>query len=96
MPYDRTLLSQQEVDAFLSAHPDWRVEGGQLVRTYTFGSFLEAIGFVNRVAAVAERHDHHPDIDVRYRKVTLRLSTHDAGGLTFRDPTLAEQCDRVR
>ena len=90
---DRTPLTREELDRFLAAHPSWREERGVLVREFQFGSFLEAIEFVNRVARVAERHDHHPDIDIRYQRVVLRLTTHDAGGLTFRDPLVAEECE---
>ena len=95
MAYDRTLLTPQELQSFLTAHPDWRHEGGMLRRTYEAPSFLAGIDFVRRVADVAEQHDHHPDIDIRWRKVTLALSTHDAGGLTFRDPKLAAEADRL-
>ena len=90
---DRTPLAREELERFLGAHPSWREEGGALVREFQFASFVEAIEFVNRVARVAEWHDHHPDIDIRYRRVVLRLTTHDAGGLTFRDPLVAEECE---
>lgn len=97
MAYDRTPLSREALERFLAEHPGWSVEGGMLVRTYELPSFREAIAFVGRVAEVAETHDHHPDIDIRYRKVTLRLITHDAGpALTFRDPAVAAGVDRVR
>jgi 4a-hydroxytetrahydrobiopterin dehydratase len=95
MAYDRTLLTAQELQTFLAAHPAWRHEGGMLRRTYEAPAFLAGIDFVSRVAQVAEAHDHHPDIDIRWRKVTLALSTHDAGGLTFRDPKLAAEADRL-
>lgn len=95
MAYDRTLLTEAELKAFLTSHPAWRVEGKELTRTYELPSFLEAIAFVGRVAEAAEREDHHPDIDIRYRKVTLRLTTHDAGGLTFRDPKVAALADEA-
>jgi 4a-hydroxytetrahydrobiopterin dehydratase len=95
MAYDRTLLTEAELNAFLAQHPAWRVEGKALARTYELPSFREAIAFVGRVADAAEREDHHPDIDIRYRKVTLRLSTHDAGGLTFRDPKVAALADEA-
>lgn len=95
MAYDRTLLTSEELHSFLNAHPDWRHEGGMLRRTYEAPSFLAGIDFVRRVAEVAEAQDHHPDIDIRWRKVTLALSTHDAGGLTFRDPKLAAEADRL-
>lgn len=93
MAYDRTLLGEAELNEFLSKHPGWRVEGKELVRTFELPSFREAIAFVGRVADAAERENHHPDIDIRYRRVTLRLSTHDAGGLTFRDPKMAALAD---
>lgn len=93
--YDRTPLPQADLDDFLRTHPDWTLEGRALVRTYQFASFPDAVAFVQRVAPIAEAHDHHPDIDIRYRKVTLRLTTHDAGDLTFRDPLVADACDKV-
>jgi 4a-hydroxytetrahydrobiopterin dehydratase len=93
MARDRTPLAETELRHFLDEHPAWRHENGTLVREFEFASFPEAIEFVNRVARVAERYDHHPDIDVRYRRVTLRLTTHDAGGLTFRDPQVAAECE---
>jgi 4a-hydroxytetrahydrobiopterin dehydratase len=93
MSYDRTPLASDALQTFLAGHPAWRVAGQELVRTYRFASFREAMAFVNRVAEIAEREDHHPDIDIRYREVTLRLTTHDAGGLTFRDPRLAALAD---
>jgi len=95
MAYDRTPLSEAELKAFLAKHPEWRVEGKELTRTYELPSFREAIAFVGRVADAAEREDHHPDINIRYRRVTLRLTTHDAGGLTFRDPKVAALADEA-
>ena len=95
MAYDRTPLAREDLARFLAEHSGWREQDNALVRTYELASFREAIAFVTRVADIAERHDHHPDIDIRYRKVTLRLTTHDAGGLTFRDPAVAADIDRV-
>jgi len=95
MAYDRTPLPEAELKEFLAKHPEWRVEGKALTRTYELPTFLEAIAFVGRVAEAAEREDHHPDIDIRYRRVTLRLTTHDAGGLTFRDPKVAALADEA-
>ena len=95
MARDTTLLSPESLDAFLAAHPEWQVQDGMLVRTYEAKSFLEGIAFVQRVAQEAEAADHHPDIDIRWRKVTLRLETHDAGGLTARDSALAAKADAL-
>lgn len=95
MGRDTTLLEQSAVDEFLTGHPDWKIEGGMLVRTFEFPAFLEGVSFVERIAKAAEEADHHPDIDIRWRKVTLRLVTHDANGLTFRDTSLAAEADRL-
>ena len=87
-------LSAEEVAARLSSVPAWRVDpDGLLRRTFVFPGFLDAIAFVNRVAGAAERADHHPDIDVRWNKVTLALTTHDSGGLTEKDFALAREFD---
>lgn len=91
-----TPLTDPEVQAFLSSHPGWRLEGGALVRTYEAPTFLRGIDFVTQVAKLAEAADHHPDIDVRWRKVSLRYVTHDAGNrVTGLDTRLAHECDIV-
>jgi len=75
--------------------PDWIEHEGALERTYELPSFPEAVAFVTRVAEVAEAANHHPDIAIAYRKVTLRWSTHSAGGITDRDYELARRSDAV-
>ena len=95
MARDRTKLSDPEVQAWLAKHPGWALEQGMIRRTFTFADFRRAMGFVNRIADAAEAADHHPDIDIRYSKVTLALVTHDAGGLTQRDVALAERADTL-
>ena len=72
---------------------EWIDSGGALQRTYEFPSFPDAIAFVNRVADLAESENHHPDIAVSYKKVTLRWTTRSAGGITDRDRELAQQTD---
>jgi 4a-hydroxytetrahydrobiopterin dehydratase len=94
MARDTTKLADVEVQAFLKKWPDWALEDGALKKTYSFSDFRAAMAFVNRVADAAEAADHHPDIDIRYSKVTLKLMTHDAGGLTQRDTALAAQVER--
>lgn len=79
----------------LAALPHWRLTEGMIRRTFLFPDFVAAIQFVNAVAEAAEAADHHPDIDIRYNKVTLALITHDSGGLTVNDFALAEQADRL-
>ena len=78
-------LTEREIDDLLRKYPEWAIEGGMLVRFWTFNGFLEAIDFVNRVARLAEQAGHHPDIDIRYNRVKLGLVSHDAGGITARD-----------
>jgi len=73
----------------MSVPEGWREEDGALVRELEFESFPAAIEFVRRLADLAERENHHPDIDIRYRRVTVRWSTHSAGGVTDRDRALA-------
>jgi len=84
------LLKETEIQALLPRVPGWERRGAELRRTFSFPDFRAAMTFVNRVAELAEGANHHPDIDIRYSKVTLVLSTHDAGGLTARDFALAE------
>lgn len=83
-----TLLTDVDVDTRMP--PGWSRTGKQLVRTLELPSFLDAIELIRRIAAVAEARDHHPDIHLRWRTLTLELSSHDAGGLTERDLDLAE------
>jgi 4a-hydroxytetrahydrobiopterin dehydratase len=80
-------LAQEAIEQKLADFPEWSLtgSGGALQRTFSFGDFTEAMAFVNRMAELAEQQQHHPDIMIRYSKVTLTLSTHDAGGVTDRD-----------
>ena len=87
------LLSDIAVQRELGSLHGWSRRGDALVRTYQFRNFSQAMEFVNRVAGLAESAGHHPDIDIRYSKVTLSLSTHDAGGITSNDISLARSID---
>ncbi len=87
------LLSGKAVREALARVPRWTLEGGEIVRTFAFADFAAALGFVNRTGVLAEQANHHPDIDMRWNKVTLRLTTHSKGGLTALDFGLAEQID---
>jgi len=84
-------LSDDELGKFLRELPEWAVDDGKLIRFWTFTNFVEAVAFVNRVADLAERAGHHPDIDIRYNRVKLALVSHDAGGITARDTKMARQ-----
>ena len=73
----------------------WTLDGEELHRTFEFSNFVRSMGFVTSVAILAEKANHHPDIDIRWNRVTLRLTTHDAGGLTERDVDLAARIDKL-
>jgi 4a-hydroxytetrahydrobiopterin dehydratase len=88
-----SLLPDQEIEEFIEAHQGWSRSGSEIFRTYEFGDFNESMGFVTRLALEAERVNHHPDIDIRWNKVTLTLSTHSEGGLTQHDLDLAAASD---
>lgn len=87
------LLDESALRAALAELPGWAVEGEELVRGYKFPSYLEGIEFVRRVAVLAEKANHHPDMVVSWRKVTVKLSTHSKGGLTGLDLALARQIE---
>jgi 4a-hydroxytetrahydrobiopterin dehydratase len=89
------LVSNEEVAAFIEAHPGWERDGESITRTYEHSDFNGSMGFVTRVALAAEKADHHPDIDIRWNKVKLTLSTHSEGGITTKDLDLADLCDSL-
>jgi 4a-hydroxytetrahydrobiopterin dehydratase len=88
-------LTAVEIEDVLKANPEWKLQQGKLVREWIFKDFVEAMGFVNRVAEIAEAAGHHPDIDVRYNHVLLGLVSHDAGGITTRDAAMASQISKA-
>jgi 4a-hydroxytetrahydrobiopterin dehydratase len=88
-------LSTEKTKTALATVPDWKKKGRTITRTFQFKDFPAAIKFVNAVAKLAEQAWHHPDIDIRWNKVTLTLTTHDAGGLTEKDFDLAGKFDRL-
>lgn len=86
-------LAEADVATRIAALSGWERAGDAIRKHFGFASFREAVAFVNRVADLAEAMDHHPDILVEYRTVTLTLTTHDSGGLTARDFELAARID---
>jgi 4a-hydroxytetrahydrobiopterin dehydratase len=88
------ILDQTQIQTSLANLTGWKLERGELVRTITFNDFHEAMKFVNHVADLADKAGHHPDIDIRYNKVRLALVTHDAGGITQSDISLAQDIDK--
>jgi 4a-hydroxytetrahydrobiopterin dehydratase len=89
----RMPLSDIEIQRQLSALDGWSRKGNSLTRTFEFPTFASGIAFVDRVARVADNMDHHPDIDIRYTKISFHLSTHSAGGITPLDLKLAAAID---
>ncbi len=89
------LLPQDERSTFLTAHQDWMIQNETLERVFEFRDFVEAMGFVTSVAILAEKAFHHPDIDIRWNKVAIALTTHDEGGLTKKDTTLAAAIEKL-
>jgi 4a-hydroxytetrahydrobiopterin dehydratase len=89
------VLDSAAVDAALAEGIAWERDGNELVQVHKERNFAGALDFVNRVGEIAERADHHPDIDIRWNTVTLRLSTHSAGGITNADLALARQIDAL-
>lgn len=85
------LLTPKEIETALAVTPGWEQAGDEIKRTFTLPSFTAALTFAAAVGHLAERANHHPDILIQYRKVTLTLSTHDAGRLTDKDFALARE-----
>jgi 4a-hydroxytetrahydrobiopterin dehydratase len=86
-------LTQEELNHAMAERTLWHLRDGKMIRSFTFPGFVEALAFVNRVGALAEQHNHHPDIDIRYNRVSLGLITHDANGITQRDVRMAATID---
>jgi 4a-hydroxytetrahydrobiopterin dehydratase len=88
-------LSVEDANSRLRALPHWKIVSGELVRTFEFKDFRGSLAFVNSVGELAEQAGHHPDINIRYNRVRLGLTTHDAGGLTTKDFDLAARADKL-
>jgi len=86
-------LTPAQIKTALASVPNWKRKGAVITRTYQFNDFVAAMRFVNAIAKLAEKAWHHPDIDIRWNKVTLALTTHDQGGLTQKDFALAKEFD---
>jgi len=95
MPTMSYVLSDAQVADQLSALPEWSGSSAEIRRDVTFGAYLTGIEAVRRVAEIAEAANHHPDIDIRWRRVTFVLSTHSAGGVTTADLEMARRIDEV-
>ena len=89
------VLDPAAVDKALAAGIGWERQGSELVKVHTGRAFADALAYVNAVGDLAERANHHPDFDIRWNMVTLRLSTHSDGGITEKDLSLARQIDAL-
>ncbi len=89
------LLSDKEIKFNLKKLKGWKLVKGEITKTFGLKDFIHAMGFVNSVALLAEKANHHPDIDIRWNKVTLTLCTHSAGGLTEKDFMLAKEIESL-
>lgn len=92
---ENEVLEDDEIEEALEDLDDWLRDGAAIKKTFTFGSFLEAIAFVNRVAVVAEKMNHHPDFDINFKRVVLRCWTHKHNALTKADTELAKEIETV-
>jgi 4a-hydroxytetrahydrobiopterin dehydratase len=95
IPLMSDLLEDEDLAAALKKCPEWDYEKKAISRTVEFEEFMDAIDFVNDLAEIAEEAQHHPDITIRHTKVTLKLTTHDAGGVTELDIELAQRVDNL-
>ena len=88
-------LTTQEISLHLKVVPDWSKRAQTICRVFKFEGFLMSMAFVRRIAKQAQKTNHHPDIDIRFDRVKLTLTTHDEGGVTEKDFSLARECDGV-
>jgi 4a-hydroxytetrahydrobiopterin dehydratase len=88
-------LDVSTIDGWLARHAGWTTENEALTKKFTFPDFASAVAFVVRVGFEAEKHDHHPDIEVGWGRAIVTWTTHDASGITSLDLTLAERCDEI-
>jgi 4a-hydroxytetrahydrobiopterin dehydratase len=89
------VLSDQEVNKHLESIDDWELDGDAIKREWIFKDFTEAVDFINMIAVIAENHNHHPEIFNVYNRVSLRFNTHDEGGITEKDMSIAKEINKL-
>jgi len=89
------LLSKEEINKHIDFLEEWQLDGDAIRREWIFKDFLEAMDFINTIAAIAENHNHHPEINNVYNRVSLRFNTHDAGGITEKDINIAKEINKL-
>ena len=90
-----SLLEQNQLDYFIEKNPSWEIENKRIKKEFKFDTFIDAFGFMSKVALLSEKMAHHPDWKNTYNKVKINLTTHDKGGITNNDINLAESIDKL-
>ncbi len=89
------LLEKDQIDFFIEKNPYWVIDNNAIKREFKFDNFIDAFGFITKVALLAEKMDHHPDWQNTYNQVKIKLTTHDKGGITTNDIKLAKSIDKL-
>ncbi len=90
-----SLIEQNQLDYFIEKNPSWMIDNKTIKKEFKFDNFIDAFGFMSKVALLSEKMDHHPNWQNTYNKVTIELTTHDKGGITINDIQLAESIDEL-
>ena len=90
-----SLLEKDQLNYFLEKNPSWNINDQSIKKEFNFNNFIDAFGFISKVALLSEKMDHHPNWQNTYNKVTIELTTHDIGGITTNDIKLAEAIDKL-
>ena len=90
-----SLIEQNQLDSFIEKNPSWVIDNKTIKKEFKFDNFIDAFGFMSKVALLSEKMDHHPDWQNTYNKVKINLTTHDKGGITTNDIKLAESIDKL-
>ena len=90
-----SLIEKKQLDCFIQKNPSWIIDNKTIKKEFTFNNFVDAFGFITKVALLSEKVDHHPNWQNTYNKVKIELTTHDKGGITINDTNLAESIDRL-
>ena len=90
-----SLIDHHQLDYFIQKNPSWMIANKTIMKEFKFDNFIEAFGFMSKVALLSEKMDHHPNWQNTYNKVKIELTTHDKGGITNNDIKLAESIDKL-
>ena len=90
-----SLIEKNQLDCFIVENPSWRIDNKSIKKEFQFDHFIDAFGFMSKVAILSEKMDHHPNWQNTYNKVRIELTTHDIGGITINDINLAESIDKL-